>query len=71
MIKFDITCPHCGYIDEDCNFPDLFYTDKNNSKEINRQLNLLQEMQDYGFNVVTCGECGNVFIARLEPVRLE
>lgn len=64
MIKFDTKCPHCGYEDDYCNFPDLFYPDKNNSKEINRQLNLLQKMQDYGFNIVTCGMCGNVFIVR-------
>lgn len=61
-----LKCPHCGLYQEFCNFPDLFYSDASNSKDINEQLKLLEELQTKGFNVVSCGHCGQVFIHRIQ-----
>lgn len=59
-----LKCPHCEHYQEFCDCPDLFYPDINNSKDMRNQLKLLEEMQTKGFNVVTCGHCGQVFIHR-------
>lgn len=59
-----LKCPHCEHYQEFCECPDLFYPDASNSKDVNNQLKLLEEMQRKGFNVVTCGHCGQVFIHR-------
>lgn len=60
-----ITCPYCGFTSDECDFPDLFYPDSNNTAELNKQLELLEEIQKLGFNVVTCGDCGQVFIQEI------
>lgn len=60
-----LRCPYCGYTGELCNFPDLFWEDCDNTKEINKQYELLEQMWDKGFNIVTCGDCGQVFIHKL------
>ena len=38
--------------------------------EYNKQVALIEEMQEVGFNLVTCGHCGNPFIHRTK-VELE
>ncbi|MCD7779995.1 MAG: hypothetical protein LUH05_04915 [Candidatus Gastranaerophilales bacterium] len=53
----DIKCPFCGYTDEECYFPDLYIEDK-------KQHKLLQELQKLGYNLVTCGMCGEVIITK-------
>jgi predicted nucleic-acid-binding Zn-ribbon protein len=58
----DITCPHCGFTEEPCFFPDLFCEDEGDNYDIHDQVILLQKIQSKGFNVVTCGECGYVLI---------
>lgn len=63
-----LKCPHCEHYQEFCDCPDLFYSDTSNSKEINNQLKLLEEMHTKGFNVVTCGHCGQVFIHKISEV---
>lgn len=63
---YDLTCPYCNYKGEYCNFPDLFYTDTSNTPEINEQYGLLQELWTKGYNIVTCGDCGSVFIHKIE-----
>ena len=60
-----LKCPYCSYESEDCDFPDLFYQDLNNSSGVNKQYILLQDIQTNGFNIVTCGNCGQVFIQKL------
>lgn len=62
----DLKCPHCGWESESYNFPDLFYYDCNMSSELQEQLELLQSLQQKGFNIVTCGHCGQVFIHELK-----
>ena len=32
-----LECPYCGFIGDECDFPDLFYTDCESSKEIIKQ----------------------------------
>ena len=60
-----LKCPNCERYMEFCDCPDLFYTDSNNTKELNEQYKLLQEIQAQGYNIVTCGHCGQVFIHRI------
>lgn len=59
-----VKCPHCGEVSEECNMPDLFYSDSTNTKGLNDQLKLLEELQTFGYNVVTCGNCGKVLILK-------
>lgn len=58
----NLICPYCKYQNEECNFPDLFYDDINNDFYIKQQLQNLKEIQQLGYNIVTCGDCGQVFI---------
>lgn len=60
-----LKCPYCGYEGEPCDFPDLFFSDCETSKELLNQEALLNEIQATGFNVVTCGECGDVMIHKI------
>lgn len=63
---YDLTCPYCnrggGYSD----FPDFITDDMNNTDGEDEQYNLLKELWSKGFNIVTCGDCGQVFIHRTE-----
>jgi hypothetical protein len=63
---YDLTCPYCnmggGYSD----FPDLFYADIDYIPALNEQYELLQQLWTKGFNIVTCGNCGQVFIHKTE-----
>jgi len=60
-----LKCPYCGYEGEPCDFPDLFFGDCETSKELLDQEALLNEIQATGFNVVTCGNCGDVMIHKI------
>lgn len=62
--EYDLRCPYCGCVGDYCDFPDLFYDDADNTPELNEQVILQEEMWDVGFNIVTCGNCGQVFIHR-------
>ena len=62
MSKDDLKCPHCGFEDEICNFPDLFYE----GCKYPEQFKLIEELQSKGYNIVTCGMCEDVFIQKLE-----
>lgn len=62
----DLKCPYCNFEDEPYSFPDLFYQDSKNTEEINMQYELLKELWDKGFNIVTCGNCGYVFIHKIQ-----
>ena len=61
-----LECPYCGFIGDECDFPDLFYTDCESSKGIIEQEKLLQEIQSHKLNIVTCGMCGDVFIHKIK-----
>ena len=65
MENTDIICPYCKYYNEVSNFPDLFYEDLSNDLYIKQQLQNLKEIQTLGYNIVTCGDCGQVFIQKL------
>ena len=60
----ELKCPHCGFTSDYGNFPDLFFFDEDNTREINEQAVIQEEMWDKGYNIVTCGECGLPFIHR-------
>ena len=62
----DITCPHCGFIEEPCFFPDLYETGLRESHEWHGQSVLMEKIQNWGFNVVTCGQCGFVILHEME-----
>ena len=63
-MELELICPYChkefGYAD--C--PDLFIDGDGSSPQ--EQVDLLEELWEYGFNIVTCGECGQVFIHRIK-----
>lgn len=59
-----IICPHCGSIQDERDMPDLFYEDSSNTEGMNDQAKLLRELQALNYNVVTCGNCGNVLITK-------
>lgn len=61
----ELTCPYCGFTSDECDFPDLFYTDYDVTYEMKKQLELLIALQELGYNIVTCGDCGQVFIQDL------
>ena len=61
----ELKCPYCNTISDSCNFPDLFYIDDDNTPALNEQYALLQQLWNKGYNIVTCGDCGQVFIQEL------
>lgn len=58
-------CPHCKIkIDDN---PDLYMgcgegKTKHQIKAYKKQFKILKKMQAKGFNVVTCGDCGDVIL---------
>lgn len=60
-----IKCPYCNALHEPSGCPDLFYTNDTNTSEINEQVVLQTELQTLGYNIVTCGNCGEVFIHKI------
>lgn len=54
-----LNCPHCGEITYYSNYSDLYANEKFPYKE---QEEILKHMQEKGFNVVTCPDCGDVIL---------
>jgi len=61
VLKETISCPHCNYIGEESDFPNLFHS--SDAKHSN-QFGLLCELQSKGYNIVTCTNCGKTFIIK-------
>lgn len=61
----ELKCPYCGFEEDISFFPDLF-CEFETCKQYQEQNLLLQEIQKEGYNVVTCGECGEAFLHRTE-----
>ena len=62
MNNNELKCPYCGYTGEDCDFPDYFYeADEDYPEQYEYQV----AIQKAGYNIVTCGQCGDVFIQKL------
>ena len=61
-----LTCPGCHFTDDICSFPDLYCEDIDNTKAINNQVKLQRELLNLGYNIVTCGNCGQVFIYKIK-----
>lgn len=57
--KLMLNCPHCGEIAYYSKYPDLYANEKFPYKE---QEEILKHMQEKGFNVVTCPDCGDVIL---------
>lgn len=57
-----LKCPYCERYMDPSECPDLFVDGDCSSPT--EQVDLLHEMWTKGFNIVTCGECGQVFIHR-------
>lgn len=66
MIEDELSCPYCNWGGEYCDFPDLFYQNADNTIGLNKQYKLLQELWSVGYNIVTCGCCGNPFIIKID-----
>lgn len=60
-----LKCPHCETYHNFCDCPDLLYVDVTRSKDWNEQEKLMAEINSCGYNIVTCGHCGQVFIHRI------
>ena len=58
-----LKCPHCENYLEHANCPDLFCVEE--TQQLKEQEALLREVQALGYNIVTCGNCGQVFIHKL------
>lgn len=58
-----IKCPHCKKEFEECDCPDLYYSGEED-KDYNEQYEILWDMQNKGFNVVTCAHCGEVILTK-------
>lgn len=59
-----LTCPYCGLYSYICDFPDLFC--EADEDEFPEQLEYQHAIQKAGYNIVTCGDCGYVFIHKIE-----
>lgn len=57
-----LKCPYCGFIDDHCSFPDLFF--KGCGYPLQKKL--MDELRNKGYNFVTCGMCGEVIITKIE-----
>lgn len=64
-IGVGLHCPYCGLTGDICDFPDFIFDDEDNTKGEKEQYKLLEKLWKKGFNVVTCGHCGDVFIHEL------
>ena len=60
----ELRCPYCGYIGDECDFPDFFVEGDDYSPH--EQVELLHELWKHGFNIVSCGMCGDVFIHKIK-----
>ena len=58
-----IKCPHCKQTMEACDAPDLYYFGEED-KDYQEQYNILCDMQKNGFNVMTCGFCGEIILSK-------
>lgn len=57
-----LQCPYCGFTGDFCDFPDLIIEDEEQTAGEAEQVELLEKLWVKGFNVVSCGHCGLVFI---------
>ena len=57
-----LKCPYCKQILGYADCPDLFASE--DDEDLEEQEDLLFEMQRAGYNVVVCGDCGQVFLHR-------
>ena len=62
-MEYYLTCPTCGFKADPCGFPDLYWeVDEDDYPE---QYEYQRAIQKLGFNIVRCGECGEVFIHKI------
>jgi hypothetical protein len=66
-IEVGLQCPYCGFTGDFCDFPDLIVEDEDNTKGEKEQVKLLEKLWTKGYNIVTCGHCGDVFIHTIIP----
>lgn len=59
----ELTCPYCGHNSDPCDFPDWLWAD-GDVELYPEQYQILLEIQAVGFNAVTCGQCGSMFLHR-------
>lgn len=55
-----IKCPHCNHVLADCDCPDLYANESDPAYR--EQEEILNRIQESGFNVVTCGDCGRTIL---------
>lgn len=62
--EYPLVCPYCHGKFDYCDCPDLFVDGDSSSPD--EQVKLLEELWTHGFNIVTCGSCGGVFIHKIQ-----
>ena len=60
----ELTCPYCGHNSDPCDFPDWLWAD-GDVELYPEQYQILMEIQQVGYNAVTCGQCGDMFLHRI------
>lgn len=60
-----LKCPHCECYQDFSDCPDLFYPDDDCTSDLYKQYKLQLELNQNGYNIVTCGHCGQVFIHKI------
>lgn len=68
QVYIGLQCPYCGMVGDCCDFPDFIIDDCDNTAGEAEQYKLLEKLWDKGFNVVTCGHCGDVFIHEIKEI---
>ena len=65
-IYVGLKCPFCGADGDVCGFPDLFY--EADEDDFPEQCKYQYAIQKAGYNIVTCGCCGDVFIHEIKEL---
>lgn len=60
-----LKCPHCNFISDPCDFPDYYCTDSDKA-DYPEQYKIFRKLQDWGFNIVNCGQCGSIILHETE-----
>ena len=60
-----LKCPHCNFISDPCDFPDYYCTDSDKA-DYPEQYKIFRRLQDWGFNIVNCGQCGSIVLHETE-----
>lgn len=64
----ELKCPHCNKINNEDEYPDLYYEGCYDGKTYEDQTRIQLGMQKDGWNVLTCPECGQVVLVKTKYI---